>query len=53
MEFDGKTWRMWFVGLSMTKDPGIPYGFTERIGLATSRDGVRWKNANEGCGLPT
>lgn len=48
VDFDGKTWRMWFVGLSMTDDPGIPYGFNERIGLATSSDGVRWKISNAG-----
>ena len=48
IDFDGKTWRMWFVGMSMTKDLGIPYGFEERIGMATSKDGVRWKIANEG-----
>ncbi|MBP88122.1 MAG: hypothetical protein CMJ64_15620 [Planctomycetaceae bacterium] len=48
IDFDGHVWRMWFVGMSMTDDPGIPYGFEERIGLATSTDGVRWKIANEG-----
>jgi hypothetical protein len=45
--FDGETYRMWFVGMSRSDDPGIPYGFAERIGLATSTDGVRWQLANQ------
>jgi len=48
VDFDGTTWRMWFVGMSRTQDPAIPYGFAEKIGLATSRDGVRWEIANGG-----
>jgi len=48
VDFDGTTYRMWFVGMSRTDDPRIPYGFDERIGLATSTDGVRWKVANGG-----
>ena len=46
--FDGKTYRMWFVGMSRASDPRIPYGFHERIGLATSTDGVRWVIGNKG-----
>ena len=46
--FDGKTYRMWFVGMSRAKYPKIPYGFHERIGLATSTDGVRWTIGNQG-----
>ena len=46
VEFDGETYRMWFVGMSRSDDPGIPYGFAERIGLATSSDGIRWQVAN-------
>lgn len=46
VDFDGQAYRMWFVGLTMTGDEGIPYGFYERIGLATSRDGIDWKVAN-------
>jgi len=45
--FDGRTYLMYFVGMSKTSDPAIPYGFAERIGLATSTDGVRWKIANK------
>ena len=48
VDFDGETYRMWFVGHTMTSDPGIPYGWYERIGLATSRDGLHWEIANEG-----
>ena len=48
IDFDGKLYRMWFVGYGMTDDPGVPYGWYERIGLATSTDGVRWTVANEG-----
>ena len=48
VDFDGKMWRMWFVGMSRTDDPGIPYGFAERIGMATSDDGIHWKLANGG-----
>ena len=48
VDFDGTTWRMWFTGLSKTDDPGVPYGWYERIGLATSSDGIRWEMANDG-----
>ncbi|MEX1231654.1 MAG: hypothetical protein WEB58_15510 [Planctomycetaceae bacterium] len=46
VHFDGKTYRMWFNGDEPTKDPRAPYGIYQRIGLATSTDGVRWKIAN-------
>lgn len=46
--YDGISYRMWFVGSVRTKDPGVPYGFYERVGLATSRDGINWKVANDG-----
>jgi predicted GH43/DUF377 family glycosyl hydrolase len=48
VDFDGKKWRMWFVGMSLTSDPSVPYGMKERIGLATSSDGIHWKIANNG-----
>jgi len=48
VDFDGTTYRMWFVGFHKTDDPRIPYGFAERIGLATSTDGVHWKIGNGG-----
>ena len=48
IEFDGKTYRMWFVGGQKTDDPRAPYGYYERIGLATSTDGLNWTVANEG-----
>ena len=48
VDFDGALYRMWFVGHKMTNEPGIPYGMEERIGLATSSDGIRWTIANEG-----
>ena len=48
VHFDGKIYRCWFVGSAMTKDPGIPYGWSERVGLATSRDGLNWTIANGG-----
>ncbi len=48
VHFDGSIYRMWFVGSSLTKDPRIPYGFDERIGMATSRDGTHWELANGG-----
>ena len=48
VDFDGRTWRMWFVGMSMTDNPEIPYGFAARLGLATSNDGIHWNIANEG-----
>ena len=48
VDYDGTTYRMWFVGMSRTKDPRIPYGFDERIGLFTSTDGIGWKVANGG-----
>ncbi|MBN2296645.1 MAG: hypothetical protein JXM70_29725 [Pirellulales bacterium] len=48
VNFDGKTYRMWFVGGQETNDPGVPYGAYERIGLATSSDGLNWQVANGG-----
>lgn len=48
VDFDGTTYRMWFVGMSRTDNPQIPYGFDERIGLVTSTDGLRWRSANDG-----
>lgn len=48
VDFDGRTYRMWFVGIHMTQQPGIPYGMAERVGLATSSDGIRWTVANDG-----
>src|SRR5438093_8517044 len=47
VDYDGKTYRMWFIGGARTKDPGVPYGFYERIGLATSSDGINWQVAND------
>lgn len=46
--FDGTTYRMWYVGMSRTDNPRIPYGFDERIGLFTSSDGLHWQVANKG-----
>ena len=46
--FDGKVYRMWFVGGARTSDAGVPYKHYERIGLAVSTDGLRWQVANEG-----
>ena len=46
VEFDGETYRMWFVGAQKTDDPRAPYGYYERIGLATSSDGLNWTVAN-------
>ena len=48
VHFDGKIYRMWFVGDEPTKDPKAPYGIYQRVGLATSRDGLQWTVANEG-----
>ena len=48
VDFDGTTWRMWVTGMSLTSDPGVPYGWYDRIGMATSSDGVHWKFANQG-----
>ena len=48
VDFDGKLYRMWFVGSTMTSDPGIPYGWYERVGLATTTDGIHWTRANHG-----
>lgn len=48
VDFDGELYRMWFVGSAKTDDPGVPYGYYERIGLATSSDGVKWEMANGG-----
>lgn len=48
VHYDGKLYRLWFVGDELTKDPKAPYGIHQRIGLATSRDGLKWTIANEG-----
>ncbi len=48
IDFDGKLFRMWFVGQTKTLDSGVPYGIYERIGLAVSADGIRWKVGNDG-----
>lgn len=48
VHFDGKTYRLWFVGDEPTKDPKAPYGIYQRIGLATSDDGRHWTVANDG-----
>lgn len=48
VHFDGVLYRMWFVGDEPTKDPKAPYGIYQRIGLATSKDGIHWSVANEG-----
>ncbi|MBM4068176.1 MAG: hypothetical protein FJ271_04435 [Planctomycetes bacterium] len=48
IHFDGKVYRMWFVGDEPTKDLGVPYGIYQRIGLAISTDGRRWKVGNGG-----
>jgi hypothetical protein len=47
VHFDGQLYRLWFVGDEPTKDPLAPYGIYQRIGLATSDDGVRWNVAND------
>jgi hypothetical protein len=47
IDFDGNTYRMWFVGGAHTQDSSVPYGFTEEIGMAVSTDGIHWKVANE------
>jgi predicted GH43/DUF377 family glycosyl hydrolase len=47
VEFDGETYRMWFVGAQKTDDEQAPYGYYERIGLATSTDGLNWTVAND------
>lgn len=46
--YDGKLYRMWFVGAAKSSDPKMPYGQSNVIGLATSRDGLRWTIANGG-----
>ena len=48
VDWDGKLYRMWFVGGAKTDDPRAPYGYYDRIGLATSSDGIHWELANEG-----
>lgn len=48
IHFDGKLYRMWFVGDEPTTDRGVPYGVYQRIGLALSEDGLHWKVANGG-----
>ncbi len=44
---DGRMYRLWFVGDEPTNDAGVPYGIYQRIGLATSEDGLRWTVAND------
>ena len=44
---DGTYW-MWFNGGEVTADTSYPYKIIERIGGATSRDGVNWKPLNGG-----
>ena len=46
--YDGKLYRMWFVGAEKTNDRSVPYGYIERLGLATSVDGLAWTIANGG-----
>ena len=46
--YDGKLYRMWFVGATKTNDSSVPYGYIERLGLATSVDGLAWTIANDG-----
>lgn len=48
VDFDGRLYRMWFVGGSETADPGVPYGIYQRVGLAESRDGISWTLGNGG-----
>ncbi len=48
VDFDGELYRMWFVGAEPADDPEVPYGYTERIGLAVSGDGLVWNLANDG-----
>ena len=48
VDFDGELYRMWFVGGQKTSDAGVPYGDYERIGLATSTDGIHWTKTNGG-----
>ena len=42
------TYWMWFNGGKVTSDTSYPYEIIERIGGATSRDGVNWKPLNGG-----
>ena len=46
--FDGKIFRMWFVGSSKTEDTTYPYQQIDMLGLATSPDGLNWTVANDG-----
>jgi hypothetical protein len=48
VDYDGKLYRMWFAGCEPTFDADVPYGWYERIGMATSNDGVNWVLANGG-----
>jgi beta-xylosidase len=48
VDYDGKLYRMWFAGCEPTSDADVPYGWYERIGMATSKDGVNWVLANGG-----
>ncbi len=46
--YDGKLYRMWFVGSAATEDPSYPYKEVDVLGLATSPDGLNWTVANDG-----
>ena len=48
VDFDGRLYRMWFTGMTLTDDPRAPYGLYSRLGMATSTDGVNWTPANGG-----
>ena len=44
----GGTYRMWFTGVRATAQGESPYLFRTAIGLATSRDGLRWTSRQRG-----
>ena len=44
VHYDGELFRMWFVG--GVSAAGYPYDFLERIGFATSEDGIHWTVEN-------
>ena len=46
--YDGGMYWMWYNGGEVTTDASYPYQVIERIGGATSRDGVNWKPLNDG-----
>ena len=48
VHFDGELYRMWFSGDEPATTRGFPYGIIQRIGLATSTDGVHFEVANNG-----